>query len=200
MLAGGFGQPMKIIVGLGNPGSRYEATRHNLGFWCVAELARRHGIAVKPRGLLGRLKRLVVFGEGHIGSERAVLAMPQTFMNLSGRAVKYLQARFRARAEDIIIVYDELDLPLGKVRLGPRGGTGGHRGIASVIEDMGTPNIPRVRIGVGRPPVNVDPIAFLLSEPQEEELRVLEEAAAYAASAIEAVLADGLEGAMTRFN
>jgi PTH1 family peptidyl-tRNA hydrolase len=192
--------PMKLIIGLGNPGRKYEATRHNLGFWCVAELARRHDIDIKPHGLLGRLRKLVTFGEGQIGSERVVLAMPQTFMNLSGHAVKYLQARFRARAADIIIVYDEMDLPLGRVRLGPKGGSGGHRGMASIIQDMGTQDIPRIRIGVGRPPAGVDPIAFLISEALGDEQRTLEEAAASAADSVEWVLAEGLEVAMTRTN
>lgn len=191
---------MKLIVGLGNPGQKYVATRHNLGFWCVAELARRHNIAIKPHGLLGRIRKLVTFGEGQIGGERVVLAMPQTFMNLSGRAVKYLQARFRVRAADIIIVYDEMDLPLGKVRLGPKGGAGGHRGMSSVIQDMSTQDIPRIRIGVGRPPAGVDPIAFLISAALGDEQKTLEGAAESAADAVEAILSEGLEVAMTRNN
>ena len=134
-----------IIVGLGNPGPRYRDTRHNVGFGCVDLLAERWGIAVKDR------RRTTVLGQGYREGKAVVLAKPRTFMNLSGESVGYLLARFGGRPADLVIVYDEMALPLGRIRLRARGSDAGHNGIKDIIRTVRTIDFPRLRIGIGGP-------------------------------------------------
>ena len=134
-----------IVVGLGNPGPRYRDTRHNVGFGCVDLLAERWGIAVKDR------RRTTVLGQGYREGKAVVLAKPRTFMNLSGESVGYLLARFGGRPADLVIVYDEMALPLGRIRLRARGSDAGHNGIKDIIRTVRTIEFPRLRIGIGGP-------------------------------------------------
>jgi PTH1 family peptidyl-tRNA hydrolase len=183
-----------LIAGLGNPGERYEATRHNLGRWAVLELAARHAIALDALKLRSR------FGLGRIEEQRVCLATPTTFMNESGQAVAPLARFYRVPAGRVLLASDDLDLPLGVVRIRPSGGPGGHNGLADVLAALGTEGVPRVRIGIGRPPPGWDAADYVLSRFAADEAAVAAEAADAASRAIESVLRDGLPAAMNRYN
>ena len=189
-----------LIVGLGNPGAHYAETRHNVGARCVARLARRHGIELRPR-------RLYSLGQGEIAGRPVSLARPRTFMNESGRAVAALLRQEGLPPERLLVICDDLDLPVGRLRLRPRNGHGGHNGLRSVIGELGTGGFPRLRIGIGRPQAEGRPVtdpdlvaAYVLSLPPPGEREALEEAIAVAAEALEVVIAEGLEAAMNRYN
>lgn len=192
---------VRLIVGLGNPGREYAHSRHNVGFWCLNRLARRQGIAFTKRG------RLATVGEGRLAGRSVVLAKPRTFVNVSGRAVGHLLRRYRLSPQHLLVVYDDLDLPLGRVRLRPRGAHAGHRGMRSIVEAIGSEDFPRVRIGIGRPEVAGEPTwepeavaAYVLAPMTAEERRILDEAVATAGEAILCLLAEGVEEAMNWFN
>lgn len=185
---------MKLIVGLGNPGRRYRGTRHNVGWEVIGRLARRHGIAVDEEDGWAQV------GRGTIAGRRVLLARPQTYVNVSGTAVRDLRRRHRGRVSDILVVVDDLDLPLGRVRLRPGGSHGGHNGLRSVIEALGSDRFPRLRVGIGRPPRTVDPATYVLTRFTAEEQQALEEAMECAADAIEVAVGDGLQAAMSQFN
>ena len=156
---------MKLIVGLGNPGQAYRWTRHNLGFLLIDELAGRNGIEIGRRGLESE------YGRGKIRGEEVLLAKPQTFMNRSGEAAARLLRFFKVPPEDLIIIHDDLDLPCGKIRIRLQGGHGGHQGVKSVIEAVGSDGFLRVKIGIGRPSdPRWDPADYVL-EPVRGELR-----------------------------
>ncbi len=192
---------VRLIAGLGNPGGEYAANRHNVGFWTVNRLARRHGIDLKTGGQ-------AALGEGRIGEREVALAKPRTFVNESGRAVWNLIKRLKLDdARELLVVCDDLDLPVGKVRLRSRGGHGGHKGLRSIIEATGSDQFPRLRIGIGRPVVDGEPsyepdviAAYVLSDPPPRERDLLDDAVERAIEAIEVALTEGLEQAMGRFN
>lgn len=184
---------MKLIVGLGNPGSRYRATRHNLGFMIVDALAERWHISVGGR------RHEAELGTGEIVGVRTVLAKPQTFMNASGESIAKLRRLYRLDPPDILAVYDDLDLPLGKVRLRGDGGAGGHNGVASLIGVLGK-GFPRLRIGIGRPPGGADPVGFVLEAFSPAELPSVEDAIGRAADGAESWLRDGIEATMNSVN
>ena len=183
-----------IIVGLGNPGSKYEGTRHNVGFWCIDRLAESH-----PGGST-RSHRLVHTSEQLIDGHRVVLAKPKTFVNESGRAVTSLFTRFRTTAANLIVVYDEMALPSGKMRIRARGGDGGHNGMKSIIGAVGTQDFVRVRIGIGRPEGQVGDVQHVLSRPSDEERRAIDEGIDRTIKAIAMTLSDGVERAMNVYN
>jgi len=185
---------MKLIVGLGNPGRRYRLTRHNVGWEVIARLAARVGIRVNED------EGFAEVGRGTIGTRRVLLARPHTYMNVSGEAVRDLRRRHRLRAEDILVIVDDIDLPLGRVRLRAGGSAGGHNGLKSVIEALGTTEFPRLRVGVGRPPQGVDPADFVLTRFGAGEEASAQESLERAAEAAELAVTDGLEAAMNRFN
>jgi PTH1 family peptidyl-tRNA hydrolase len=186
-------RPIKLIVGLGNPGAKYAHSRHNVGFMVVDRLAHVEGIAFSRR----RFNALLA--EGEIGPERVIVAKPQTFMNSSGVAVGKLFGFYKVRPEDLIVIYDDLDLPLGKTRLRTRGSAGGHHGMESIIAAIGTSEFPRLRIGIGRPNPDAD-IDHVLSPFTAEEDRVIKEAIERAAKTVEVWLSEGITLAMNRFN
>lgn len=183
---------MKLIVGLGNPGRRYASTRHNVGFMVVDELAKRYKIHVKKR--IGR----ALTGQGIIGEDEVLFAKPQTFMNLSGEAVSHLVRRYKINVEDIIVVYDDVDLPLGKIRVRQKGSAGGHKGVKSIIFSLHTQDFPRVRIGIGS--IEGEAIDYVLSRFKRSEQTIMKSAVASAASAIETLITQGAEEAMNAFN
>lgn len=184
----------KLIVGLGNPGPRYAGTRHNVGFSVVAELARRHRIDAKTRG-----PSLV--GKGTIVGQNVVLAQPKTFMNLSGRAVSSLRNLYAVRdLSDLLIVADDIDLPLGALRLRDRGSSGGHNGLKSVLESLGSDQVARLRIGVGRPGSGADAIDHVLSRFGPDEKPLVDRIIGVGADAVECWIEFGLAEAMNRFN
>jgi PTH1 family peptidyl-tRNA hydrolase len=183
-----------LIAGLGNPGPKYAANRHNVGFRCVERL----GIAL---GLtLDKDQKQARVALGDFDGRRVVLAKPQTFMNESGRAVAALTRFYKVRLECLLVVYDDLDLPLGSVRLRPEGGSGGHKGMRSIIEHLGTQEFSRLRIGIGRPPGRMDPAAYVLQDFSADEGPLLEETLERAIAAIETWLRQGAEVAMDQYN
>ena len=183
-----------LIAGLGNPGPEYTANRHNVGFRCVERLAARHDLTFDKR----RKRALVALGA--VRGQRVILVKPQTFMNESGRSVVPLARFYKVRPGRLLVVYDDLDLPLGTVRMRPEGGSGGHKGMHSIIEHWGGQDFPRLRIGIGRPPGRMDPAAYVLQDFSAEEEPLLEETLERAAAAIEAWLREGVEVAMSQYN
>ena len=185
---------MKLIVGLGNPGPRYAATRHNAG-WRVAEaLAARAGAGA------WREKFETLLAETRWGRARVVLARPVTYMNLSGQAVRRLTDFWKAAPEDLLVMLDDLALELGRVRLRAGGSAGGHNGLESVIAHLGTEAFPRLRVGIGPGPAPEAQADFVLTPFTETERPVIEEAIGRAADAVECWMSDGLEAAMNRCN
>ncbi len=187
-------RPSLFVVGLGNPGPQYARTRHNIGFWCIDLLAANHAIDVKRR------HRTSLIGEGTIGESRVVLAKPRTFVNRSGDAVRYMLARYRISPGDVLVVCDDIALDPGKIRLRPSGSAGGHKGLKSIIEVLGTQQFPRLRVGIGRPPDGGDQIGFVVGTMSQAERQAADAAVACAAEAVASVLTDGIERAMNRFN
>jgi len=184
---------MIAIVGLGNPGRRYRGTRHNVGSDVVERVAAKLGVRLAEDGFART-------GRARFGRAAVLLAVPETYMNVSGEAVSDLARRRRVRPEDLLIVYDDLDLPVGRLRLKPGNGAGGHNGVRSIIEHLGTKAFPRLRVGIGRPPAGVAPETFVLERFTPEERTVIDEAVERAANAALAVVSDGLEAAMNRVN
>jgi PTH1 family peptidyl-tRNA hydrolase len=182
-----------LLVGLGNPGSRYEHTPHNLGFLVIDRLAERHRIRVS------RKEARSLTGTGNVEGIPVVLAKPQTYMNLSGEAVKALLAKHGARAEDLVLIYDDLDLPWNAVRIRPKGSPGGHHGVESVIRAVGTSEFPRVRLGIAGHKVG-DGAGFVLSPFRRGQKEELDELLDYAAQAVTSIISEGVGMAMTRFN
>jgi PTH1 family peptidyl-tRNA hydrolase len=183
-----------IIIGLGNPGKKYERTRHNAGFAAVDELSRRAGIDFSQE------KFHAFIGKGRIGSHEAVLAKPQTYMNESGRAVAALLRDSYLGADSLIVLHDELDLPLGTVRVKVGGGHGGHNGLRSLIEHLGTPDFVRIRIGIGRPAPGMDAADYVLSPFSAEERSAALTAVDKSVDALLAVMSQGIAGAMNLIN
>ena len=185
---------MKIIVGLGNPGRAYERTRHNAGFMAVDELA----------GILhvdsAQEKHHALIGKVRIESEEAVLVKPQTYMNDSGRAVAAVLRDAYRTVSDLIVLHDDLDFPLGSVRVKVGGGHGGHNGLRSIIEYLGSPDFIRVRIGINRPALNMDPADYVLSPFLAEERTIAAEAVAKAADAVRLIVVEGPTRAMDSVN
>lgn len=185
-----------LIAGLGNPGPRYAANRHNVGFRCLERLAAAHSLAFNVDARQSRAHVAL----GTICGRRVVLVKQRTFMNESGRAVVPLTRFYKVQPELLIVVYDDLDLPLGVVRLRPAGGSGGHKGMRSIVEHLGTQNFPRLRIGIGRPPGNMDPAAYVLQDFSAEEEPLLEGTLERAVAAIEVWLCEGIQAAMSQYN
>jgi PTH1 family peptidyl-tRNA hydrolase len=184
---------MKLIVGLGNPGVEYAGTRHNAGFAVIDLLARRHNISVIKRDFQA------VFGDGYITGQRVILARPMTYMNLSGDAVAAIARFFKLEPSDIIIILDDIALPVGRVRLRMKGSAGGQNGLANILQRLGTQEVPRIRLGVGaaRPG---EMVGHVLSRFPKEDLPLMEEAYVRAAEAVECAVQDSFENAMNRYN
>lgn len=182
-----------LIVGLGNPGSEYAGHRHNIGFRCIDHLAGQHAIALNKK----RFK--AEYGEGWLCGRRVVLAKPQTFMNDSGAAVAPLERWYKVPPERILVIHDDLDLPFGRIRIRPGGGSGGHNGIKSIIAALGTQAFPRIRVGIGRPQRG-DPVDYVLNDFDREQAPFVPEICAQVARAIEAFLTHGIHEAMNLYN
>jgi peptidyl-tRNA hydrolase, PTH1 family len=184
-----------LIVGLGNPGSRYAATRHNAGFMVVDALARRYGLRFSTRQSDAEVARADIKGE------RVILAKPQTFMNESGRSVRGLAHYYRIPNDRILIIHDEIALPVGTIRIREKGSSAGHNGIKSIIQHVGTEAVPRIRVGVDRP---LDPrhsqIDWVLGKFTREEEPIMEETVRRAADAVESILMIGMERTMNAYN
>ena len=184
---------MKIVVGLGNPGQEYSATRHNVGFMVIDELACRWGIDVWKN----RKEALVA---EYRCEQPILLVKPQTYMNLSGIAVGELARWYKVAVEDIIVVFDDMDLPTGRLRLRMKGGSGGHRGIESLLTHLDQDSFPRVRVGIGRPPSGWQVVDYVLSRFTAEEQPLLAAAIDNAAEAVESIIKQGMNKAMNLHN
>ena len=185
---------MKIVVGLGNPGSKYGGTRHNIGFLFIDRLARQQGI------VLNRNECGALIGEGKINETPLLLAKPQTFMNRSGVAVAALIQEHGATAADLVVVYDDLDLPLGRIRIRTKGSAGGHRGVSSIIEHLGAVPFCRIRLGIGRPPEGVDAIDYVLAPFGDAEMADLSKVLDRATEALCCLVHQGAPAAMGAYN
>lgn len=185
---------MKVVVGLGNPGPDYERTRHNVGFVALGELAVRLG-GGKPRN---RFEARIT--EAALGTEKVLLAAPQTYMNESGRAVRQMVDFFNLPLSDLLVVCDDFNLELARLRMRPGGSAGGQKGLASIIRHLGTEEFARLRIGIGRPPERVDAADFVLSKFRRNEIPRMETAVLEAAQGVEFWIQSGLSRAMNRVN
>jgi len=183
-----------LIVGLGNPGRGYRHNRHNVGFMVVELLAKELGLQFTRRQSKAQV------ASGRLGGRKVILAKPQTFMNLAGESVASLARFHRVALTDLIVVCDELDLPLGTIRLRPVGGSAGHNGLRSIFEHLGSQDFPRLRIGIGRPPGRMDPADYVLQDFGDAEREILSEALDRAAHSVRAFAVEGIEAAMTRYN
>lgn len=191
------------VLGLGNPGSEYSETRHNAGADAVRWLARRHDARLRRTGRYVRAARIRLDGDGTQGSEdtvEIVVAVPLTFMNESGTAAAWLVDRCDIPVERFMVVHDDLDLPLGSIRLKFGGGSGGHRGVESVTRALGSNAFQRVRIGIGRPPAGIDPVDYVLSPFDASEEDEAAEAIKTAAEAVEFAARRGIDAAMSLYN
>jgi PTH1 family peptidyl-tRNA hydrolase len=182
-----------LLVGLGNPGPEYANTRHNVGYMVINTLAQRHRIPIR------RSQHQARIGEGDIAGEPVVLAKPLTFMNVSGRAVAPLARQHSLPPEAVVVIYDDADLPLGKIRVRARGSAGGHGGLKSIIASLGSSEFPRVRIGIGRS-AGGDLVEHVLRSFRPDEREAIRHAIERAADAVECILTEGVEVAMNRFN
>ena len=187
------GEERTLIVGLGNPGRAHAFNRHNVGFMAVDKLALRAGIELR------RVQSKAIIGSGRLADRPVILAKPQTFMNLSGEAVGALAGYYRIPPAAILVVYDELDIPFGVIRLREKGGAGGHNGMRSLIQHLGN-EFPRLRLGIGRPPGRMDAAAFVLQDFGRDELPLVSEMLTTAGEAIESFVRHGINLTMTRFN
>jgi PTH1 family peptidyl-tRNA hydrolase len=183
-----------MFVGLGNPGARYDNTRHNIGRDAIVRVASAHG------SRLDQVKHNALFTTVSIRAQRVLLATPTTYMNESGRAVAPLARFYRVPHEALVLLYDDIDLPLGALRIRASGGAGGHNGASSVLKALGTQDVPRIRIGVGRPPPQWDPADYVLARFAADERAAADGATADAAAAVEAIARDGLPSAMNAYN
>jgi PTH1 family peptidyl-tRNA hydrolase len=183
----------KLIIGLGNPGRKYAGNRHNVGFQCLDRLAEAWGLSFSQR------KHKALLAQGEIAGLKVILAKPQTFMNLSGDAVQQMARFHRVPPDNILVIYDDLDLPVGRIRLRPEGGSGGHKGMKSLIEHLGTNGFPRLRVGIGRP-THGDPVDYVLDDFTLDERITIDVVYEKVVSAVELWLTEGVAAAMNRYN
>jgi PTH1 family peptidyl-tRNA hydrolase len=183
-----------LIVGLGNPGKEYQKTRHNFGFMVVDELARRYGLN------FGKTERKAKTADGMIRDKRVLLVKPQTYMNESGVAVRKLVDFYKIELEHFIVIHDDLDIPLGTLRLRRMGGAGGQKGVRSIIQHLGTQQFSRVRCGIDRPPGRMDPVDYVLRSFAGDDAITASIVVGRAADAVETWLGEGIDLAMTRHN
>jgi PTH1 family peptidyl-tRNA hydrolase len=184
---------MYAIVGLGNPGKKYEHTRHNIGFLAVDYLAEKHDIKVN------KIKHKALVGEGVICGEKVLLVKPQTFMNLSGNAVREIVAYYKIQPEELIVIYDDVDLEMGRLRIRKRGSAGSHNGMKSIIYDIQQDDFPRVRVGIGGE--RKSGLAnYVLGGFGKEERTIMEKAVVRAAEAVVCIIAEDADAAMNKFN
>ena len=185
---------MWLVVGLGNPGSEYAGTRHNAGFMVVQRLGQRWNLKFERRACSSRLT------ETRRGRTKIILALPQTFMNQSGLAVQSLLSTYKIKPENLLVIYDDLDLPLGEIRIRPQCSPGSHKGMKSIVEILGTTLFPRVRLGIGPRPEAVEAADYVLSQFSVEEKPKIKEAVEKACQAVEMIVAGHLAEAMNTFN
>ncbi len=186
----------KLIVGLGNPGQKYAATRHNVGWMALDAFARKHGVNIDRTGYHG------VYGEFRWAptGDKIILLKPMTFMNLSGRSVAPAAHFYKVDPADILTIYDDLDLPPGKLRMREKGGSGGHNGMKSLIQELGTEGFPRLKLGIGRPAPGWEVVDWVLAPFGADDAATVAQVLPRAVEAVEAFLTEGAVKAMTKYN
>jgi PTH1 family peptidyl-tRNA hydrolase len=188
------GTRMKLIVGLGNPGREYELTRHNIGFMAIDELAKRWNISLNEQKFKG------VFGAGFVNGEKVILLKPLTYMNLSGESIRSLMDYYKIDVEDFVVMYDDLDIPVGKLRLRMKGSAGGHNGVKSTISHLGTQEFQRIRMGIDRPKNGMKVVDYVLGRFTSEEIPNVNHSIEKAADACEEWLNKPFLQIMNTFN
>lgn len=183
-----------LIVGLGNPGREYRATRHNIGFLAVDAIVKSMNIT------LGKVQSKALIGQGKIGTQKVILAKPQTYMNLSGQAVVGLLNFYKIPTENLLVMHDDIDLPFGTIRIRPGGGSAGQKGVSSIIEKLGGQEFARMRLGVGRPPGQMDSAAYVLQPFTKADEEFLDNFLQKAGEAAREFVTFGLDAAMNRYN
>ena len=186
--------PDLVILGIGNPGPRYVNTRHNVGFWFVDRFAEFEKIELR------RHKNLVRSAPIQIDDHLVILAKSRTFVNVSGDAAEYLLARYQIKLSQLLVVYDDIHLPVGRIRLRTQGSAGGHNGIRSIIGTVHSQDFPRIRIGVGSPGSGVDQIGYVLGVPEDDEKEHIQDAISNAVNSVKVMLTEGIDVAMNKFN
>lgn len=184
---------MYLIAGLGNPGKDYENTRHNMGFKAIDALASEYGIEIKKSKFKG------LYGTGRIAGEKVILLKPQTYMNLSGSSIREFAMYFDIPRENLIVIYDDIDIPIRSIRIRKAGGPGTHNGMKSVVKELGIQDFPRIRIGIGNS-TNEDIVDFVVGKISKSEQDLLDEAAKAAAAAAADIIRNGIDNAMNEHN
>lgn len=185
---------MYLIVGLGNPEEEYSKTRHNMGFNTINKLSQQYNIDVKQN------KFQALCGSGIIEKEKVILLKPQTYMNLSGESIKEVVNFYNIEPKEIIVIYDDIDIEKGKIKLRKKGGAGSHNGMKSVVEELNTTDFARIRVGIGQPEFKSDMINYVIGKVPEDEQKILKEGTHKAAEAVEEILKNGIDIAMNKFN
>lgn len=185
---------MYLIVGLGNPESEYAHTRHNMGFDTINELAKNNNINITKTKFKALYETVI------IQNEKVILLKPQTYMNLSGEAIKEARDFYNVKPEEIIVIYDDIDIEKGKIKLRKKGGPGSHNGMKSVVQELNTTDFIRIRVGIGQPEFKSDMINYVIGKVPEEEQKILQQGTKKAAEAIEEILKNGIDIAMNKFN
>ena len=183
---------MFLIVGLGNPGSQYEDTRHNIGFKVLDNIAQEYNIDINRQKFKG------MYGEGFINGEKVILLKPSTYMNLSGESVKEVLDFYKLSNEDILVIYDDISLDVGRLRIREKGSAGGHNGIKNIIAHLGTDVFPRIKVGVGQP--DVDLVNYVLGKFSKEEMDVLSESIEASTKAVKEIISNDVKNAMNIYN
>ena len=183
---------MFLIVGLGNPGIQYENTRHNIGFKVIDNISKEYNIEINRQKFKG------VYGEGFINGEKVILLKPTTYMNLSGESIREVVDFYKLTCEDIVVIYDDISLDVGRLRIREKGGAGGHNAIKSIIAHLGTDVFTRIKVGVGQP--DVDLVNYVLGKFTDEEMEVLSESIDASTKAVSEIIKNDVNTAMNKFN
>lgn len=185
---------MYLIVGLGNPEEDYSKTRHNMGFNVVNKIANEYGIEINKK------KFDALYGEGRIENEKVILLKPQTYMNLSGKSIIQVVNFYKIPLENICVIYDDMDIIPGEIKIRKKGGAGSHNGMKSVVAELNSEEFARIRVGIGAPKFKDDSINYVIGAIPEEEMKILDEAVTKAKDAIKSIIKDGIDNAMNKFN
>ncbi len=185
---------MYLIVGLGNPGKEYENTRHNMGFKVLNKLSEKYNIPITKSKFNGK------YGTGTIENEKVILLEPQTYINLSGESIKPMLDFYKVAPSNLLVIYDDIDVEPGKIKIRMKGGPGSHNGMKSVVNEVGTEEFPRVRVGIGQPIIKLAMIDYVIGYVPEEELKILNDGIEKAEEAVEEILKHGIDYAMNKFN
>lgn len=185
---------MYLIVGLGNPEEDYSKTRHNMGFNVINKIASEYGIEMNKK------KFDALYGEGKIENQKVILLKPQTYMNLSGKSIIQVVNFYKIPLENICVIYDDMDITPGEIKIRKKGGSGSHNGMKSVVAELNSKDFARIRVGIGTPKFKDDSINYVIGAIPEEEMKILDEAVIKAKDAIKSIIKDGIDNAMNKFN